>query len=180
MANVFEKIGKFFNRALGETGTTILQTGLFIGSAIAGLTPLGIGLFIAGAILTYSSVEYEKSLLEESIKDNGHLVNTYGKVEQPIPLVFGKTRVGGNVIFQKTAGGNNKDLLTALTLCEAPIKTIYDIQLNEKSIFGQAIEEKTSISKKTKEKHHENDSQNIDYYTQCHRYFSLQHLYPIW
>ena len=59
-------------------------------------------------------------------------IRTTQNVEVPVPVIYGKMRVGGNVINQYVSSDGDKNYLnTLLALCEGEIEEIGDIYINE-------------------------------------------------
>ena len=104
-------IGHFFKHTFGGIFSSLLSiAGLVTGMNF--LTIIGLGV----SLLSGSS----KPKLNMKLEDDatGHLVNTK-RAGDFIPVVYGHTRIGGNVIFLHSQGSNNKELYMVVGLCMA-------------------------------------------------------------
>ena len=63
----------------------------------------------------------------------GALVNKFS-ANSTIPIVYGTRKVGGNVVFLETSGGDNKYLYMAIILSEGEINDITSIQINDNTV----------------------------------------------
>ena len=88
--------------------------------------------FIVVAIGAYASYKAASSVeADDSYKnamDEGLRVNTRSTTE-PIKVVYGRGRIGGNDIYFKEAGADNKDFWVVQTLCEGPIDSVEEAYL---------------------------------------------------
>jgi len=78
---------------------------------------------IAGAISANMQAEEIKRKMQ---KGSGHLLNRID-TKSRIPLVYGKCRVGGNIVYRATRGSDNKELYQAYSLSEGQISEVIDI-----------------------------------------------------
>jgi hypothetical protein len=96
--------------------------------------------FIAIAIgafaLSYvAAKQAQKAAKEAADSFRGVLVNKESNVEQ-IPVIYGTRRVGGTRVFVQAEGGEkNQFLYICLVLCEGEVEDIYDIKIDDFSIF---------------------------------------------
>jgi hypothetical protein len=96
--------------------------------------------FIAIAIgafaLSYAAAKKaQKAAKEAADSFRGVLVNKESNVEQ-IPVIYGTRRVGGTRVFVSAEGGEkNKFLYICLVLGEGEVEDIYDIKIDDFSIF---------------------------------------------
>jgi hypothetical protein len=88
--------------------------GDILGGLIGGLIGLGLSYLLGGD---------ESSESSEYASDHGLRVNTRSTSE-PIKIIYGKQRVGGNDVFYETSGVENKYLWMVQTLCEGRIEGI--------------------------------------------------------
>lgn len=95
--------------------------------------------FVVAFGLSYKAAkDAQKAAKRAQDAMSGVLVNKESNIEA-IPVIYGVRRVGGVRVFVDTeslAGGNkNKYLYMALTLAEGEVDDIYDIKLDDYSIF---------------------------------------------
>lgn len=84
---------------------------------------------LAASYLSYQSAKSKGS----KYSDNGFLANTQSP-EEVLPVLYGRHRIGGNVVYINSTGENNKYLHLILTLSEGPIEGIETIYLDDKPI----------------------------------------------
>lgn len=143
----FSKITKPFKKLFSGTVGKVLQLATLVGAIVAFASPgwnwLGYLLLGASSAIGYFGGIQTPSL-DFGIKDNGHLLNTQGKIDEPIPLIYGTCRTGGNLVFIKTSGTDNKYLYQAMVIGEGNLGNIMDIQLDDTSLFPIEITDKKS------------------------------------
>jgi len=124
--NVVREVGKFASSDLGQ----IITVGAALALTVIPVTsPLGMALLGASVTLSLSAAYYQQQQAKKALKalsklgqsPTGHLVNTRA-AQTPVPIIYGTCRVGGNIIFLKTDGQNNKDLWMVMTLGEGRIE----------------------------------------------------------
>jgi len=78
----------------------------------------------------------------------GALVNKQSSIE-PIPVIYGKRKVGGTIVFVETSGSSNTYLYMCLVLAEGEVNSIGDIYINDELLApGSKYFSKVSIDKK--------------------------------
>lgn len=92
------------------------------------LTAISTGLSIASGLLTPKNKGAGLSLA-----DNGHLLNARS-TEDPIRVVYGRTKVGGTQVFIEPSGGTNEYLHIVQTLAEGQCKGLVSLYLDDKEI----------------------------------------------
>ena len=75
----------------------------------------------AGSYASYKAAQDAGG--ENPSNEEGLRVNTRSTTE-PLKVIYGKGRVGGNDVYYKQIGVNNKVLWVVQTLCEGPIDSI--------------------------------------------------------
>ena len=103
----------------------IATTGLTVGAAYAAVFE---ALVMISAYIAYQSA---KGGMDRSLSDNGILTNTQSS-DEPIPILYGRHRVGGNMVYRSSTGENNKFIHTIMTLSEGPIEGIETLYLDDK------------------------------------------------
>lgn len=99
----------------------------------------------AVAVITgvnYLNAQSQQRKLKNRLKQlrrqrNGFLLNARSS-EEPVRVVYGKHRVGGNQVYLNARGENNEYLDVILTLSEGPIESVEKIQFDDRDIadFG--------------------------------------------
>lgn len=92
---------------------------------------------LAGSYLAYQSA---KRGGQYSYSSNGYLTNTRS-ADEPLPVVYGRFRVGGNIVYMSSTGTDNEYLHMVITISEGPIEGIEAVYLNEKpsTDFGDKV-----------------------------------------
>ena len=147
MGSIIEDIGEFFS---SDFGSILAAIAGILGSVLIAtpLAWLGYAL-IAGSVVAGLSAGYyvkrqaEKALEKLKSGSGGHLVNTRSS-QEVLPVVYGTCRVGGNIIYLKTEGENNKYLYLVMTVSEGPIEIGDDVAvfLNEQPIVDYVYTKK--------------------------------------
>lgn len=92
---------------------------------------------LAGSYLAYQSA---KRGGQDSYSNNGYLTNTRS-ADATLPVVYGRFRVGGNIVYMSSTGTDNEYLHMVITLSEGPIEGIEAVYLDEKlsTDFGDNV-----------------------------------------
>ena len=92
---------------------------------------------LAGSYLAYQSA---KSGGQDSYSSNGYLTNIRS-ADETLPVVYGRFRVGGNIIYMSSTGTDNEYLHMVITISEGPIEGIEAVYLDEKlsTDFGDKV-----------------------------------------
>jgi hypothetical protein len=80
----------------------------------------------------------KKSPSIQKLDDKGRLVNTRSTSEV-YPLIYGKTRVGGNLVFATTTGTDNKYLHMILSLGEGEVNQIAQVDSVDQIFFNDKL-----------------------------------------
>jgi hypothetical protein len=65
-----------------------------------------------------------------SAQAQGILINSQSNVD-PIPVIYGRRRVGGTRVFIEVSGSSNEYLHLVLVLCEGPVTAIDNVYLDD-------------------------------------------------
>jgi hypothetical protein len=88
----------------------------------------------ASAAVSLASSAVAKSSLKDSETDSGaHLQNTMTS-ERLLPLIYGNSRVGINLVYVGTTGGENNYLHLVGAIGEGPLSAVNQVFLNDKPI----------------------------------------------
>ena len=147
MGDVAESVGKAFSTDFGS----FLATALAVAGAIlvtvgtGGVALVGYALIAGSTVIGLAVGYYQRKQLEralQQVENNGFLANTRSP-EAIVPVVYGRARVGGNIIFMKTEGSKNEYLYMVMTLSEGPIEIgNYEFFFNEEQIIRYSYTQK--------------------------------------
>lgn len=70
--------------------------------------------------------------------NRGILVNKTG-TNNPIPVVYGKRKIGGSRVFVSTSGGDNQYLYIAMVFCEGEINAFKELLFDEKLVASGTL-----------------------------------------
>lgn len=117
----------------GVIGTLMQVVGTVL-MFVQGMQPIGIALTIAGGLL--SAVTGKKPKLETpdfdmKFESGGHMVNTR-QTSEPIPVLYGEQRLGGNQVFMTVSGAGNEYLHIIQTISEGEIDSVSEVWLDDK------------------------------------------------
>lgn len=110
--------------------------GGFVGAntAVAVGTAISVGFSLGHSYDNYKEAqEMEKELSQSQTYSFGPIRNTKSH-EIPIPVVYGRNRVAGNIIYQKVTGENDRYMDIQVALSEGSVNAITDVRADEKSI----------------------------------------------
>ena len=124
---------------MGKDGGGLLQfTGAVL--SMAGFPYIGLPLMIGGGILTQQALKKEAMERMKSAM-TGLRANTR-TTERPIPVIYGRERVGGNVVWMSTAGGGPNDfdpprnkLFVVYGISEGPIDGYEEMFFNDVKVW---------------------------------------------
>lgn len=117
-------IGRYAGQALGVVGTILMFTPLW---------KIGAAMMIAGGILSYMTAPRVGDLGQgQQLGTGGHLL-THRSLTEPVPIVYGEVRVGGNIVHMETSGANNNTLHLVVTFSEGPAQGIPTIWFDDKT-----------------------------------------------
>ena len=136
-SKTWKKINKWVAPVVGViVGVVAIATGfglitaLVAGAAAAAVTQAGIGMVTSA----FDVPDYSSNTADgASAINSGILVNKVG-TNNPIPVVYGKRKVGGSRVFVSTNGTDNKDLYIAIVFCEGEINAFKELYLDDKLV----------------------------------------------
>lgn len=105
-----------------------LATASFIGGA-TGLVAGGVANLAVQSLIGSNSPSSAQSALS-SAQAQGILINSQSNVD-PIPVVYGRRRVGGTRVFIEVSGSSNEYLHLVLVLSEGPVTAIDNVYLDD-------------------------------------------------
>jgi hypothetical protein len=105
-----------------------LATASFIGGA-TGLVAGGVANLAVQSLISSNSPSSAQSALS-SAQAQGILINSQSNVD-PIPVIYGRRRVGGTRVFIEVSGSSNEYLHLVLVLSEGPVTAIDNVYLDD-------------------------------------------------
>jgi hypothetical protein len=105
-----------------------LATASFIGGA-TGLVAGGVANLAVQSLIGSNSPSSAQSALS-SAQAQGILINSQSNVD-PIPVIYGRRRVGGTRVFIEVSGSSNEYLHLVLVLSEGPVTAIDNVYLDD-------------------------------------------------
>lgn len=105
-----------------------LATASFIGGA-TGLVTGGVANLAVQSLIGSNSPSSAQSALS-SAQAQGILINSQSNVD-PIPVIYGRRRVGGTRVFIEVSGSSNEYLHLVLVLSEGPVTAIDNVYLDD-------------------------------------------------
>jgi hypothetical protein len=105
-----------------------LATASFIGGA-TGLVAGGVANLAVQSLIGSNSPSSAQSALS-SAQAQGILINSQSNVD-PIPVIYGRRRVGGTRVFIEVSGSSNEYLHLMLVLSEGPVTAIDNVYLDD-------------------------------------------------
>jgi hypothetical protein len=105
-----------------------IATASFIGGA-TGLVAGGVANLAVQSLIGSNSPSSAQSALS-SAQAQGILINSQSNVD-PIPVIYGRRRVGGTRVFIEVSGSSNEYLHLVLVLCEGPVTAIDNVYLDD-------------------------------------------------
>lgn len=117
---------------------------------------------VAGGLAYVQAAKAAKDAKRAQESLSGVLVNKNSNIE-PIPVIYGKRRVGGTRVFVSTQDAANGDpnefLYICLVLCEGEVESIESIEIDETPITDDRFNYTDAV---TINKHYGTDSQTVD------------------
>jgi hypothetical protein len=137
---LFHHISHFVHHISHSLTHSTLGSVLNLVASLSALVAVASGNYLLAFLITTSmtALNYfgrETPSIDNTIKDNGYLVSKLAKINEPIPIVYGTCRLGGNTVFLKTAGSKNENLYQAFTISEGIIEGVLDIYLDDKTLM---------------------------------------------
>lgn len=129
--------------ALGLVAGSIFTAAL-IGAAVGAV----VGVLGGGLLGGMFDVPDYNVTANAQAENDGILVNKLGMLEH-IPVVYGKRKVGGKIVYLDTQGDRNKYLYMAIVLCEGEITAIDEVYLDDILITDSKFSGRYEIQKFT-------------------------------
>lgn len=129
--------------AAGLISATIFTAALIgaaVGAAAGALAPDLLGGFLD--VPDYNVAQNAQA------QNDGILVNKVGTLN-PIPVVYGKRKVGGHIVYMSTGGDRNKYLYLAVVLSEGEVEEIGTVFLDDVPITDARFRDRHQIDRKT-------------------------------
>lgn len=103
---------------------------------IAGMSAYTVGaaMMIAGGLisgLTAKKPHLETSAFDMKFEQGGHMANTKSTSE-PIPVLYGEQRIGGNQVFLTSSGSGNEYIHIIQTISDSEIDSVSELWLDDK------------------------------------------------
>ena len=105
-----------------------IATANFIGGA-AGLVAGGLASVAVQSLIGPNAPSQAQSAVA-SAQAQGILINSQSNVD-PIPVIYGRRRVGGTRVFIEVSGGSNEYLHIVLVLAEGPVAAIDNVYIDD-------------------------------------------------
>lgn len=121
-----------------------IATASFIGGA-TGLVAGGLASMAVQSLIGPNSPSTAQSALA-SAQAQGILINSQSNVD-PIPVIYGRRRVGGTRVFIEVSGSNNEYLHLVLVLSEGPVFAIDNVYLDEVPVTDPKFSGLVTVSK---------------------------------
>jgi len=125
---VLHKPLKLLPLAMWAVAGPLGSISLFGGAALTGLEAFGLGstILALGAKRKHSGNDSYSPTYSLS-KPSNSLSNML-----PLPIVYGKMRMGGNIIWQRTL--SDQEVARAVALCAGPVSAVEDIRINNRPV----------------------------------------------
>jgi hypothetical protein len=124
LAPVFASIG---TAAAGTVIGTTAAAGLAAGTAIAiGVAVVVVGAYAGSQLLGAMKMDFPDDM---SAQASSALANQQGSTN-PLPVIYGKRRVGGTPIFYHVSGDDNEFLHVVYAIAEGEIQGVTQVYLN--------------------------------------------------
>jgi len=126
LAPVFGAIGASVLTAVGVTAT-----GVTLGALIAvGVATVVVGAYAGSQLLGAMSMDFPDNM---SAQARSALANQQGSTN-PLPVIYGKRRVGGTPIFYHVSGDDNEFLHVVYAIAEGEIQGVSQVYLNNDKV----------------------------------------------
>jgi hypothetical protein len=117
-------LSTFIYIVLGWIGITGEAVAAF---AVVAAVVIKAALIVGAVWYSYSASSKAKSRAGQSdrsdFRSSGHLLNTRSTSE-PLSILYGTCRIGGNIVYMNCTGADNKDLHMVVTFSEGPVSGI--------------------------------------------------------
>lgn len=115
---------------------------------VAGMT-LMVSLAIGAAVAVVSGVmsymAMQQSVPTFNSADMGATIGTSTDPKTVLPVIYGKQRTGGIVVWKDISPTNNTYLVTLFAICEGPVESINNLYLDNKRILTGGLQLKDGI-----------------------------------
>jgi hypothetical protein len=125
LAPVFASIGTAVVASLGITAT--VATGTLIAIGVATVV---VGAYAGSQLLGAMSMDFPDNM---SAQARSALANQQGSTN-PLPVIYGKRRVGGTPIFYHVSGADNEFLHVVYAIAEGEIQGVSQVYLNNDEV----------------------------------------------
>ena len=106
---------------------TVGVTGIAVGTAIAiGVATVVVGAYVGTQLIGMANMDFSETMSSQA---RSVLSNQQGSTN-PLPVIYGKRRVGGTPIFYHVSGDNNEFLHIVYAIAEGEIQGISQIYFN--------------------------------------------------
>jgi len=114
----------------GAAALGLIAGSIFTAAVIGGIVG-GVAMALGGDLLggMFDVPDYNVAQNSQAIND-GILVNKTGTLSS-IPVIYGKRKVGGNIVFLTTDGDRNQYLYVVVVFCEGEIEAIERVWIDE-------------------------------------------------
>ena len=129
--------------AAGLISATIF-TGALIGAAVGGVA----GALAPDLLGGFLDVPDYNVAQNAQAQNDGILVNKTGTLT-PVPVVYGKRKVGGPIVYMSAGGDRNKYLYLACVLSEGEIDSIETVFLDDVDILDERFKDRYKIERFT-------------------------------
>ena len=111
---------------------TVGVTGIAVGTAIAiGVATVVVGAYVGTQLIGMANMDFSETM---SAQARSVLSNQQGSTN-PLPVIYGKRRVGGTPIFYHVSGDNNEFLHIVYAIAEGEIQGVSQIYFNNDPIL---------------------------------------------
>lgn len=134
LAPIFASIG---TAAAGTVIGTTAAAGLAAGTAIAiGVAVVVVGAYVGSQLLGAMNQDFPDDM---SAQASSALANRQGSTN-PLPVIYGKRRVGGTPIFYHVSGDDNEFLHVVYAIAEGEIQGVTQVYLNNDPLFVEKFD----------------------------------------
>lgn len=121
-------------KGAGQIVGTLFQVVGTVLMFVPGFQVVGMALMVAGGLIgaaTAKKPKLETSAFDLNFEQGGHKTNARSTSE-PIPVLYGEVRVGGNQVFMTATGSSNEYLHIVQTISEGEIDSVSEVWLDDK------------------------------------------------
>lgn len=102
-----------------------IQAAVYVTIGITAAQLIGGALIVGSIVYSFSQAKKlgKQKVGRQNLAESGHLLNTQATTE-PLPVQYGKERIGGNRVYINATGTDNEFIHIILTISEGPVKGI--------------------------------------------------------